>query len=333
MAEDHRDSPAGAPGAGPVRECPWCFHIGPPQFFVQYQSVDKLPVRRKPKTQTSVGSTTNGGKSVPTDGAQENDEVALASVACSLLMKVLWAARLARPDLLRAVTYLATKVSKWTSKCESMMHRFMGYIQATLNLRMIGWIGDSLDLLYLHFFADADFAGDVDTQRSTSGFFSVIRGPNSSFPISAGSKRQSCVSHSAPEAELVAADFGLRTDGLPSLSLWRVLFPHHPPLLFHEDNQAMIRVVTTGKNPTVRYLACTHRVSVAWLHEVCKMQEIQLVYEETSRMCADIFTKAFTNTVSWKHACDLSQIVNPEKLELLSSSPDIKHQLPTPSST
>ena len=147
-------------------------------------------------------------------------------------MKVLRVARLARPDLFRAVNYLATKVSKWTSKCDSMMHRLMGYTQATLHLRMIGWIGDSLDKLFPHFFADADFAGDIDTQRSTSGFFSMIRGPISSFPISAGSKRQSCESHSTPEAELVAADFGLRTDGLPSLSLWRVLFPHHPHCCF-----------------------------------------------------------------------------------------------------
>ena len=119
-----------------------------------------------------------------------------------------------------------------------------------------------------HFFADAEFVGDVETQRSTSGYYSVIRGPYTSFLISVGSKRQTCVSHFTPEAELVAADYGLRTDGLPSLSLWRVFFPHQPPLLFHEDSQAMIRVVTTGKKPTMRYLARTHRVSVAWLHEV-----------------------------------------------------------------
>ena len=129
------------------------------------------------------------------------------------------------------------------------------------------------------------FAGDLETQRSTSGFYSVIRGPNSSFPSSVGSKRQTCVSHSTSEAELVAAVFGLRTDGLPSLSLWRALFPHQPPLLFHEDNQAMTRVVTTGKHPTMRYLARTHLVSVAWLHEVHKMKEITMVYEETTRMC------------------------------------------------
>ena len=164
--------------------------------------------------------TGGGGKSAKVDRKSVLDEGKLASVACSLLMKVLWAARLARPDLLRAVNHLARKVSKWTSTRDSMMSRLMGYTQATLHLRMIGLIGDSRDHFFLHFFADAKFAGDVDTQRSTSGFYSVIRGPNSSFPLSAGSKRQTCVFRLTPEAELVAADFGLRTDVLPYLSLW-----------------------------------------------------------------------------------------------------------------
>ena len=91
---------------------------------------------------------------------------------------------------------------------------------------MIGWVGDTREKLFPHFFADADFAGDVGTQRSTSGYYSVIRGPHTSFPISAGSNRQTCVSHSTLEAEFVAADYGLRTDGLIALSLWRMLFPH-----------------------------------------------------------------------------------------------------------
>ena len=138
------------------------------------------------------------------------------------------------PGYIRAVNHLATKVSKWTSTCDSMTNRLIGYIQANLHLRMIGWIGDSREQLFPHVFADADVAGDMETQRSTSGFYSVVRGPNSSFPILAGSTRPTCASHSTPDAEMVAADFSLRTDGLPSLSLWRVLFPHQPPLLFHE---------------------------------------------------------------------------------------------------
>ncbi len=69
----------------------------------------------------------------------------------------------------------------------------------------------------------------------------------------------------------MAADFGLRTDGLLALSLWRVLFLHQPTLLFHKDSQAMIQVATTGKIPTIRYPARAHLVSVAWIHEVYQM--------------------------------------------------------------
>ena len=62
------------------------------------------------------------------------------------------------------------------------------------------------------------------------------------------------------------------------------------------------------------------------------MTDIKMVYEETGRMCADIFTKAFTNAASWKHACALMQIVDPKGLSSLTSSPDLNilfpHALP-----
>eukprot|EP00972_Heterocapsa_arctica_P037163 5471650-Heterocapsa_arctica.AAC.1 len=61
----------------------------------------------------------------------------------------------------------------------------------------------------------------------------------------------------------------------------------------------MIRVVETGRNPTMRYLQMTHGVSVAWLHEIFKNKELDLNYELSSRMCADIYTKAFTDAILW----------------------------------
>ena len=56
------------------------------------------------------------GTSVSAGDANKQDLGQLASVARSILMKVLWAARLARSDLLRAVNHLAAKVAKWTSE-------------------------------------------------------------------------------------------------------------------------------------------------------------------------------------------------------------------------
>ncbi len=101
--------------------------------------------------------------------------------------------------------------------------------------------------------------------------------------------------HIPRQRRRLAADFGLRLSGLPALSLWHVLLPHQPPLFFHEDNQAMIHVVTTGRNPTMRYLHRTHRVSVSWLHEVYKRDDVVLMYEDSAKMAADIYTKGFTD--------------------------------------
>ena len=74
-----------------------------------------------------------------------------------------------------------------------------------------------------HIFADADFAGGADTQCATSGLQFVVVGPNTNCPIAGISKRQGCVSHSTPEAEIVATAYSLRMVGIPALDLWHTL--------------------------------------------------------------------------------------------------------------
>ena len=112
----------------------------------------------------------------------------------------------------------------------------------------------------------------------------------------------------------MALSFALRGSGLPGLDMWHVLLLHKPQLLVHEDNQALIRVVQSGRNPTMRYLLRTHRCSVAWLHERFRGSDRKLVYEDTSRQCADIYTKAFTDATKWAAACDLINIIYLKRL-------------------
>ncbi len=71
----------------------------------------------------------------------------------------------------------------------------------------------------------------------------------------------------------------------------------------HEDNQAMIQIVKTGCNPTMRYVGRTHRISVSWLHEVCASDTICLQYTQSADMAADIYTKACTNAAKWRAVC------------------------------
>ena len=238
-----------------------------------------------------------------------------AKSVASILMKILYAARIARFDLLRAICHLACFITKWSSECDLKLHRLMSYISSSLKYRTVGWIGDSPDQLVPNFYADADFAGCTSTQRSTNGGFLVLRGPNSCFPIAGQSKRQSCVSHSTPEAEIVACDYGVRMTLLPSLSLWHKLlegsFTHVQVL---GDNEAMCRVIKSGKNPTMRYLHRTHGVSIAWLHERFKSSDLSLIAICTSRMSADIFTKGFTGAADFLHASALINVGIPDQL-------------------
>ena len=72
------------------------------------------------------------------------------------------------------------------------------------------------------FFADADFAGEHDS-KSTTGSYMVLVGPNTYFPINAFSKKQTAITMSSTEAEVVAANHAVRTQGLPSLSLFNYI--------------------------------------------------------------------------------------------------------------
>ena len=56
---------------------------------------------------------------------------ALAHVALKILMKILYVARMARPDILRATCMLARKVSRWCKECDRRLHRLVSYLNCT----------------------------------------------------------------------------------------------------------------------------------------------------------------------------------------------------------
>ena len=303
---DSKDSgPAGNPNSTGVDviHCPWCQDSFPADL-----NVPKKSAKKSGASPDGAGPGVPGGTGV------------LQPHAAKVLMKLLYGARLARFDLLRAINHLAGYITKWTPDCDKRLHRIMCYVQTSLKYRMVGWVGDKPEQLQPHLFADADFAGCPDSQRSTSGLHLAIRGPATCYPIAGASKRQTCVSNSTPEAEISAAAFALRMAGLPCLQLWDTLFERRVVLQFHEDNQAMIRVCLTGRNPTMRYLMRTHRVCIAQLHEYFSLDCINLLYEATHRQCADIYTKGFHEPGKWYAVCLLVNIVDGDKLaELLTS--------------
>ena len=294
LPEETKSSPYRAPSDGKRKvECPWCEHSFDPE----------MPAL--PET----------GNSRPGQDSESLSRGNLAPHAASVLMKLLYAARIARFDLLRSINALARNVTKWTKDDDARLHHLMCYVNSTLSLKMIGWVGDKIEDLSLGLFADADFAGCAQSLRSTSGSHLQVQGKFTRFPLAGGSKRQGCVSHSTPEAEIVAADTALRTLGIPALSLWKVLAKVFPQLLFHDDNQGMIGVVRSGRNPTMRHLERTHGISIASMHEHFQKDHFVLIYEITAKMAADIHTKGFKNPMAWKKACMLINLLEPQDLQ------------------
>ena len=76
-------------------------------------------------------------------------------------------------------------------------------------------------------------------------------------------------------------------------------------LKVYEDNEATIKMIKSGKFSAMRHVGRTHRVDLAWLHEVVEGKEVSMSYIETDKQAADIFTKPFTDSQKWGNACRL----------------------------
>ena len=84
-------------------------------------------------------------------------------------------------------------------------------------------MGNTAKQCRLGLFQDSDFAGDLEDSKSTSGGTLYIFGSHTFVPISWMCKKQTSVSHSSTESEIISLDTGLRLDRLLALELWDLI--------------------------------------------------------------------------------------------------------------
>jgi hypothetical protein len=240
--------------------------------------------------------------------ADDDIQGELAKEACSVLMKDLWAARLARPDLTKAITSLASKVSKWTRNHDRMLYRLMSYMWTTKEYEIVGYVHDPLEELWLELYVDADWAGDREDKYSTSGGFLVLAGPNSRFPLMWVSRKQTAVSRSTTESEIIALAHSLFMEAIPMMSLWnRLVGPASGrpiQLKIFEDNQAAITIADSGFSTKLCHISRTHGVNIASIKDEIDKPEFELLKIDTKLQAADIFTKA-VEPQKWEPALDM----------------------------
>ena len=103
-----------------------------------------------------------------------------------------------RPDIALAVGIVAIFSAKPRENHMMAIKRIMRYLKGTEDYGLCYKFGGNLDLKV---FTDADWAGNLDKRKSTSGgaFFLGKR------LVSWTSKKQNCISQSIPEVQYVAA--------------------------------------------------------------------------------------------------------------------------------
>ena len=147
----------------------------------------------------------------------------LEPIASRVVLKILYTARLGRPDTLWSVNTLARKVTKWNKGCDKRLHRLIEYLKSTKDWIQLCFVGDHPKDCWLALFVDASFAGDLEDSKSTNGAYLCIVGPRTFVPVTWVCKRQTAVSHSSTEAEVISLDAALRMEGLPALMLWELI--------------------------------------------------------------------------------------------------------------
>ena len=193
----------------------------------------------------------------------------------------------------------------------------------------------------LGLFQDSDFARDLEDSKSTSGGTLCIFGSHTFVPTSWMCKKQTAVSHSSTESDIISLDIGLKLDGLLALELCVLIVSvfgsvsqisdrtgrlvnvdlkrnhksHIDPVLSNvqssrqeallyvfEGNEAVIKMIIKGRSPTMRHVSRSHRVALDWLFNRNNLDpKIQIKYIDTKNQLADILTKGNFTRDEWNH--------------------------------
>ena len=118
---------------------------------------------------------------------------------------------------------LARSVTKCTGTCDRRLAHLISCIHHTSDNRQYCHVRNTAQHCRLGLFQDSDCASDLVDSKSTSGGISCIFGSRAFVPLSWMCKKQTSVSHSSTESEIISLDTGLRLDCLPALELWDLI--------------------------------------------------------------------------------------------------------------
>ncbi|KAF8055085.1 Retrovirus-related Pol polyprotein from transposon TNT 1-94 [Scenedesmus sp. PABB004] len=199
----------------------------------------------------------------------------------SLVGALLYLSITVRPDIAFAVSALTRFMSCPTTVHWGVAKGVLRYLAGTTNIGIIyGGIKGSLDLNGM---CDSDYAADLDTRRSTTGYVFTLNGG----AITWSSKKQQTVAASTTEAEYMAASAAVK-EALWLRKLMSDLKVNIGAIDILSDNQGAIKLL---RNPVSSQRSKHIDVAHHFARERVARGEVTFHYVPTADNIADALTK------------------------------------------
>jgi ribonuclease HI len=232
---------------------------------------------------TKYGLQDGKTRSIPLDPSlhlsqAQGDPLDKSAPYAHLVGSLLYLSICTRPDIAQAVGALSKFMATPTTVHWQAAKGVLRYVAGTLDHGLMFGNGNTLVG-----YCDADYAGDPDTRRSTSGYVFILNGG----AISWSSKRQATVAASTTEAEYMAAAQAVK-EALWLRNLLVDLDLDGGTVKIFADNQSAIKLL---KNPVLSMRSKHIDVVYHFARERVARKEVKFEYVKTEHMLADMLTK------------------------------------------
>uniref|UniRef100_A0A2N9HLD4 Integrase catalytic domain-containing protein n=1 Tax=Fagus sylvatica TaxID=28930 RepID=A0A2N9HLD4_FAGSY len=209
-----------------------------------------------------------------------------------------------RPDISFAVHQVCQYMAAPTTTHLSAAKRILRYIKGTL----FHGIAFTPGPLTLSVYSDADWAGDPDDRRSTSGLL-VYLGSN---PITWSAKKQATVSRSSTESEYRAlASASAEVCWLRTLLKDLGIYLSQPPILWCDNVSAL----AIASNPVFHARTKHIEVDFHFIRERVLRKDLVVKFVSTIDQLANIFTKSLPTQRFLDLQRNLTVSVRPHSIE------------------
>lgn len=201
----------------------------------------------------------------------------------SLVGSLVYAAMVTRLDIAHRIQVLGRHLQASGQEHWTAAKRVLRYLKGTRELGIVYGANGARDI-ELYGYCDADWAGDIETRRSTTGYVFMLGGGS----ISWASKLQPTVALSSTEAEYMAACAAVQEAIYMRRLLGDLKCEQVQPTIIWEDNQGCIAM---SKNP-IHHKRTKHiDIRYHFTREKVESGEIDLKYVSTEHQLADLLTK------------------------------------------